>query len=53
MEKVHHLINEVYIVYVPRFKLDGSLYPDIVEATDSMIKQHHAVGKQHECDKYI
>ena len=37
MEQAHYLINGLYIVYVPKFKPDGSLYPDILEATYSMV----------------
>ena len=43
-EKYHFLIKELYIVSVPKFKRDGSLYPVLLSETASLVIYHHCVG---------
>ena len=43
-EQAHFLINDFYIVSVPQYKRDGSLYPVILEATAGMVMYHSSIG---------
>ena len=51
--KAHHLIKELYIVYVPKFNPYGSIYPVLLESATIMVMYHRAVGTHLEHNKNI
>ena len=38
------MIKELYIVSLPQFKRDGSLYPVLLAATKNLLMYHYSVG---------
>ena len=53
MEQAHCLIKELYIVSVPQFKQDSSLYPILLEEISSMVMYHHYVGTHIDHKEYV
>ena len=51
--QAHHLIKELYIVYVPKFNTYGSIYPVLLESATSMVMYHRAVGTHLGHDNYV
>ena len=52
-EQAHQLIKELYILSVPKFNTDGSIYPVCLEETDSMLMYHHSIGNHLGHDNYV
>ena len=51
--QAHHLIKELYIVYVPKFNPYGSIYSVLFQSANSMVMYHRAVGTHLGHDNYI